>query len=122
MGIQRQRCKFLGDYRLEAENKKKTLSEGKARLTAINDQVEELNKKKDPIENKMRELHQKQQNYVKYAAKVESMKNRRKLIIEQIDDFKQDVDEEYEGSKDELLREIDSFDEDLRFFSSVLYH
>lgn len=117
MKVLGQRCQFLGDYRLEAEGKRKTLSEGKARLTAINDQVEEYNRKKDPIDNKMKELAQKQQNYINYAAQVKNMKNRRELIIEQIDGFKQVVGEEYEGSKEELLREIDSFDEDLRFFS-----
>lgn len=115
----RQRCSFLNDDRLEAESKRKTLSEGKSRLTAINDQVEELTRKKEPVEQKMRELHEKQQNYIKYATKVENLKNRRKLIIEQIDGFKQGIDEEYLGSKDDLLREISSFDEDLRLsFSS----
>lgn len=103
--------KFWG----EAKEKKKNLDELKAKFGANQDSIAAVENQMAPIINQIKEITEKEMNFARHMSKVMDKKNRRQLILETIDETKKEIQQEFSGSKESLIMEIQSFNKKLEY-------
>lgn len=98
----------------DAIEKRKRLDNTKVQLGAIHDQLVNLDSRIEPINVKTKDLLQKELNLVNHMSKVKDKKNRKQLIFETLASIKKNIQTAFEGTKEELIFKIETFEQELK--------
>ena len=103
----------------ETKEKRKKLENLKAKSGAQRDEIEQMDKELQPIRDQIKEIVYKETNYAQHMAELKGKNDRRKLIVETIDDLKKEIRDEFLGSREELMNEIRNFVERLEYVNNM---
>ncbi|XKL64892.1 hypothetical protein PGB90_004978 [Kerria lacca] len=115
--ISKDKMKIAVEYKKkfwnDAIEKRKRLDNTKVQLGAIHDQLVNLDSRIEPINVKTKDLLQKELNLVNHMSKVKDKKNRKQLIFETLASIKKNIQTAFEGTKEELIFKIETFEQEL---------
>ncbi|KAK6618741.1 hypothetical protein RUM43_013132 [Polyplax serrata] len=105
--------KYLRENKSMAAEKRRRIEKMRIQVDSCNNEVNELNSSLEYIENKLKEINEKELNISKNHAAKEMKKAELKAVQEILTELKNRIKHPYEGSDEDLKSEINSFKKQL---------
>lgn len=97
----------------QVEEKEKKLKDHDKRLQIAIEKIEKLDQELEPVAQKIINLEKQDTDYKDLQMQERSKRTEYNLSKEQLERIKESIEEEYPGSTDELLAEIETYDDNL---------